>query len=115
MTAAVYSGVDPAAPITFATATNVTNTTVRQTPAVTAPADSWVVSYWADKSSATTSWSTAAATTREAQCVVTSGRICSLLADSGAAVTGAYGPIAASTDVASSTATMWSIVLQPEL
>jgi len=113
ITAAVYSGVDPALPILVSNATDVANTAAKQTPAVTAPADSWVVSYWADKSSATTSWSTAQATTRQMQCVVTSGRICSLLADSGAPVTGAIAPKTATTDVATSTATMWSIILQP--
>lgn len=114
ITTAVYSGVDPLVAITYAAATDVTNTTTKQAPAVTAPADAWVVSYWADKSSATTSWSTSAATSRETQCVVSSGRICSLFADSGGAVSGAYGPIAASTDVPTTTATMWSIVLPAE-
>ena len=113
ITAAVYSGVDPALPILVSKASDVANTSTKQTPAVTAPADSWVISYWADKSSATTSWSTSEATTREMQCVVSSGRVCSLFADSGSAVTGSYGPKAASTDVATSTATMWSIVVQP--
>jgi hypothetical protein len=113
ITAAVYSGVDTTAPVSFTAATDVANTTTKLAPAVTAPADSWVISYWADKSSATTSWSTSAATARQAQCVVTSGRICSLFADSATPVTGPYGPIAASTDVPTSTATMWSIVLRP--
>lgn len=114
-TAAVYSGVDPAATVTFQNATDTANTATKQAPAVDAPADSWVVSYWADKSSTTNAWTTSAATGREAVCGASSGRICSLLGDSAGPVTGTYGPIAASTDAPTTTATMWSVVLRPEV
>ncbi|MFT3871420.1 MAG: PKD domain-containing protein [Nocardioides sp.] len=112
LTVAAYRGVGAATP-TFSTATQLTNATARQTPAVDAPAGSWVVSHWADKSGTTSAWSTTGATARQAICAEGSGRTCSLLADSGAPVSGSYGPIAASTDAASSTATMWSVVLAP--
>ena len=112
LTVAAYRGAGSGLP-TFASATLVTSATARQTPAVTAPAGAWVVSHWADKSSTTTAWSTAGATSRQALCASGSGRVCSLLADSGAPVSGLYGPITASTDTASSTATMWSVVLTP--
>jgi hypothetical protein len=112
LTVSAYRNVGTGTP-TFATATNITNVAARQTPAVTAPAGAWVLSHWADKSSTTTSWSTSGATTRQARCASGGGRVCSLLADSGAAVSGTYGPVTASTNAASSTATMWSVVLAP--
>jgi PKD repeat protein len=114
LTVAGYAGAEAAAPA-FAVASDVTNTSTRQAPAVTVPAGSWVASYWADKSSTTTAWSAdPSVVSRAAGCASSSGRVCSLLADSGTGVSGAYGPISASTDAPSSTATMWSIVLVPE-
>jgi len=73
------------------------------------------VSYWADKSSTTTAWTApGSVTAREGLCQADSGRICSLLADSGAAVPGGpYPGITATTDVASNKATTWSVVLAP--
>jgi len=111
LTAAVYRGTGPT--VDFVHATSTTNTTTRTTPPVSAPAGSWVISYWADKSGTTTQWTADAVAGREAACAPTTGRICSLLADSDGQVSGAYGAIAASTDAPSSTATMWSIVLAP--
>jgi PKD repeat protein len=118
LTVAAYSGVDTSSALTFARSTDLTsNDTARSTPDVTAPAGSWVVSYWADKSSATTAWTPAGSvTTRGATCAADGGRICSALADSAAAVpTGTYGHITASTDAPSDMATMWSFVLAPAL
>ena len=94
-------------------ASSTSNVTGRPAPAVTVPAGSWVVSHWADKSGTTTTWSTSEATTRQAICAVGTGRVCSLLADSGGPVAGSYGPITASTDLASNKAVMWSVVLAP--
>ena len=115
LTVAAYDGVDADVTPSFAAASSITNVTTRSTPLVTAPAGSWVLSYWADKSSTTTAWTTAApVASRQAACAASSGRICSLLADSNAGVSGGYGNVAASTNAPSSSATMWSIVLTPD-
>jgi PKD repeat protein len=116
LSVAAYSGVDTSAPVVFARSADLTNDdTARATPDVTATTGSWVVSYWADKSSTTTAWSPAGSvTTRGAVCGADAGRICSALADSAAAVpAGTYGHVTASTDAPSDMATMWSVVLAP--
>jgi myo-inositol-hexaphosphate 3-phosphohydrolase len=109
---AAYRGVDPG-PLVVASSALTTTATARRTPTVTAPADSWVVSYWASKSAATTKWTAPAAVTARSQAVNTgTGRIASLLADSGAAVpAGTYGNLAATSDASSTAATTWSVVL----
>ena len=80
---------------------------------VNVPIGSWVVSYWSDKSGTTTAWTPdASVTTRLGACGADGGRICSALADCGGPLpAGAYGNIAATTNAASDTATMWSFVL----
>ncbi len=113
LAAAAYRGADTTALPVFATATDATSAMVRQTPPVSAPAGSWVVSSWADKSGTTAAWTTDQASARQAVCAPGGGRVCSLLADSGASVTGDYGPIAATTDAESGSATLWSVVLTP--
>ncbi len=84
------------------------------TPTVDAPAGAWVVSYWSDKSSATTGFTLPGSVTgRQALCGTSTGRVCSSLADSNGAVpTGLYGGLTATADAASGTATTWSIVLR---
>ena len=114
LTVAGYSGVDAGGGVTFARAADTAQHAVRSTPGVTAPAGAWVVSYWADKSSSTTSWTPAGSvTTRQGLCGADGGRICSALADSAAAVPSTYGNITATTGTASDMATTWSIVLAP--
>lgn len=112
LTVAAYSG-DMLAP-TVTKAAESTTRAAHTAPAVEAAAGDWVLSYWADKSSATTLFTVpATVTTRQAACGSGSGRICSVLADSGAPVTaGTYGPLTATADAASGTATMWSILLR---
>ena len=75
----------------------------------------WVVSFWSHKDSTTTALSPpAGVTVRAAGTQTGSGRVTTLLADSGAAVpVGQYGGLTATATGASSTATMWSIVLAP--
>lgn len=113
MTLAAYSGVRPGA-IVFADVAETVNRAAHATPTVQAPAGSWVVSYWADKSSATTAFSLPTAVSgRHALCATGTGRICSSLADSGGAVpTGTYGDLVATANSASAAATSWSIVLR---
>ncbi|MGW3769254.1 PKD domain-containing protein [Actinomadura verrucosospora] len=75
-------------------------------------AGSWVVTYWADKSSTTTSWTAPAGVEARGTGIGSgSGRITALVADSnGTVATGAYGGKTATTDAASRAA-MWTIVL----
>lgn len=113
LAAAAYRGADTTALPAFATDTDATSGTARPVPSVVAPAGSWVVSSWADKSGTTTAWTTDQATARQAVCAPGGGRVCSLLADSGGPVTGDYGPVVASTDAESNSATLWSVVLTP--
>jgi PKD repeat protein len=84
------------------------------TPALEADADDWAVSYWADKSSSTTAFALPGGVSqRQALCSLNAGRVCSVLADSGAGVpTGTYGGLTATADAASSNATMWTILLR---
>ena len=79
-----------------------------------AGAGDWAVSYWADKSSATTAFTLPGGVTqRQAICGANAGRICSVLADSNGGVSaGPYGGLTATADAASSNATMWTILLR---
>ena len=112
---AAYDGVDSTTPIaSFAAAGETTSRAAHTTPgAVVGQADSWVVSYWADKSSATTTWAAPAAQVQRSLSVGTStGRVTSLLTDSGAVVaTGPSAGLTATADSASAKATMWTVVL----
>ncbi|MEJ5946297.1 PKD domain-containing protein [Pseudokineococcus basanitobsidens] len=76
---------------------------------------SWVVSSWSDKSSATTTWAAPESVVERAQVATTgSGRVTTLLADSGAPVAvGRAGGLTATTDGGSAKAAMISAVLRP--
>jgi PKD repeat protein len=92
-----------------------TTTTAHVTPAVNvSTGGSWLLSYWADKSSTTTNWTApAGSVTRDVRIGSGSGLIAALVADSGAPVpTGSAGGLTATTNAASR-ATMMSIVLTP--
>ena len=112
---AAYSGVNATTPISaFASAGETVSRTTHTAPSTTvANAGSWVVSYWADKSSATTTWTAPGGQTQRSLSVGTSsGRITSLLTDTNAVVpTGARSGLTATADSASAKATMWTIVL----
>jgi PKD repeat protein len=113
MTVADYSGVRPGLLVTADFAETV-NRAEHSTPTVDAPAGAWVVSYWADKSAATTAFSLPNTVTgRLARCNTGSGHICSSLADSGGPVpTGQYDGVVGTADTANATATTWSVVLR---
>jgi PKD repeat protein len=113
MTVADYSGVR-AGSLVHADFAETVNRADHATPVVDAPAGSWVLSYWADKSAATTSFALPGATTgRQALCSTGTGHVCSSLADSAGAVpTGRYGGLVATADTANATATTWSVVLR---
>jgi PKD repeat protein len=116
LTIAAYSGVDPTTPIaSFASAGETVSRAAHATPGGTvASTNSWVVSYWADKSSATTGWTAPAGQTQRSLSVGSgSGLVTSLLADSGAAVsTGPSNALTATASAASAKATMWTIILK---
>ena len=112
-----YSGTDATTPVgAFASAGETVSRVTHTAPNVTVPViGSWVVSFWADKSSATTSWAAPAGQVQRIQSVGTSsGRITSLEADSGTPVSaGTWVGQTATADAASAKATMWSVVLNP--
>jgi PKD repeat protein len=86
------------------------------TPTVTVSgSDSWILSYWADKSSSTTEWTAPAGQTVRGSTIGTgTGRVTSLLTDgNGPAAAGTAGGLSASTDVAGTKATMVTLVLAP--
>ncbi|WP_133412073.1 PKD domain-containing protein [Vallicoccus soli] len=109
-----YTGAE-AAPPAFAAVAETASRAEHAAPALPATTGSWVVSGWADKSSATTGW-TAPAGTQERSELVTdgSGRVTSLVADSGAPVpAGTAGGLTAVADSASAKAVAWTAVLRP--
>jgi myo-inositol-hexaphosphate 3-phosphohydrolase len=98
-----------------ATRSDPASTLTHPTPNVeVAGGSSWLVSYWADKSSTTTDWTPPAGVVSRSELIGTgSGRIASLLADSGAPVpAGTAGGLVASTDAASRGTTA-SVVIAP--
>jgi hypothetical protein len=110
---AVYSGVAAATPVNARVGD--AGRTAHTTPTVTAPAGSWVLSMWTDKSETTTSWTApASVTTRDTALGTGSGRFSALIADSGGPVAaGSNGGLTASTNAASSYADLWTVVLAP--
>lgn len=111
---AVYSGVD-ATKLTASAVAHAgdSNTDTHATPAITADTGDWVVSYWADKSAATSAWTgPAGITQRDTATGAGSGRYGMLTDDSGGpVVAGTYGGLTATTDATSSKAIMWTIRL----
>jgi PKD repeat protein len=113
LTISAYDGAGSAAP-TIRLGTDLATTKARSTPAINAETGAWVLSYWADKSSQTTEWTTSRSTSRQSECGTGAGHICSLLADSSASVpAGQYDGVTARTDHPSSLATLLSIELMP--
>jgi PKD repeat protein len=100
---------------TVAQRSDATSMTAHVTPVVNVSASgSWLLSYWADKSSTTTNWTEpAGAVARDERIGSGSGLIAALVADSGAPVaTGSAGGLTATTNAASRAA-MISVVLTP--
>ena len=102
---------------TFASAAETVTRTTHTTPgASVSTAGSWVVSYWADKSSATTGWTLPAGQTQRSSSVgIGDGRITSVASDQNApAPVGASPPRTATASASSGKATMWTVVLVPD-
>jgi hypothetical protein len=112
LTLASYSG--DMLPPQFAKASETVVRAGHTTPTLEAGAGDWAVSYWADKSSATTAFTLPdGVSQRQATCGSSSGRVCSALADSNGPVpTGTYGGLTATSDAASGNATMWTVLLR---
>jgi PKD repeat protein len=104
------AGVDASA-IAFDTV----NRANRTTPVVPVThAGSTLVSYWADKSSATTTWATPASTQlRNLSVGGGGGRITAAIADSGSLAAGSAGGLTATADSSGRRGVTWSIVIRP--
>jgi hypothetical protein len=102
-------------PIETAVSSTAASTATHTTPAVSGlTAGTWVVSFWTDKSTTTSSWTPPAGVTQRAVVYGTSGgAISALLADSGAGVSGSYPGQTATTNVTSGSAAQWTIALTP--
>ncbi len=121
LTLAAYHGTDQADPVVSAAGVAEPGTTTGHTTPLVANSTSgaWRVSYWSDKNSATTSWTAPGggeqhrATTLGAG----SGRVDSLLTDSGAGLTAGSpattGGLVGTADAAASAATSWTLLLRP--
>ena len=113
---AVYSGVDPASVNVGATAhTRDSGTNAHRSPTVTTRPGDLAVSYWADKSGSTTSWTApTGVATRDTFSDAGAGRFGSLLADSAAPASGgAYGGLTARTNAPSYEGASWTVALSP--
>jgi PKD repeat protein len=117
LTVAAWSGTSATQPVaTFAHGIDTVTTASHTTPAATVVTPgSWVVSYWADKSSSTTAWTAPAGqTVRSVSLGTAAGRVTSLLTDAGAPTApGTAGSLTATTDVAGTKATTLTLVLAP--
>ena len=111
MSLGVYRG-DMLAP-QVSKATETVATASHTTPTANADAGAWVVSYWADKSSATNAFTLPGGVIDRGQiCGTSTGRICSALADGGApTAAGQVGGLTAAADSPQANATMWTIIL----
>ena len=108
---AVYRGVDPST-LTFAHGGDA-NKAAHIAPALSAPAGSWALTYWADKSAATTTWTPpTGVTTRDTTAGTGAGHFSSLLTDTAAPLPGgSYGPLTATADSTASNAAAWTLTL----
>ncbi|XBB65729.1 PKD domain-containing protein [Nocardioides sp. WV_118_6] len=112
LTVVAYRGVAPT--VTSAIAVQTSAGTVHATPTLTAPDGAhWLVSYWADKSNATTTWSLPPDVTQRSTASGTgSGYISGVLADSAGPVpAGPVGGLSATADASGSAAITFSVLL----
>jgi hypothetical protein len=117
----IYSGVSSVSPVQSGIEGSATNVFAHTAPDVTVPGDgAWVVSYWSDLSSATTSWEPPAGQVERVDgtsyvdpLTPTTVRVSGLLTDDGApTVAGVRSGLTAKASGKSTSATMASIVLQ---
>ena len=118
MSFAAYSGVDGTPDVAGAIEASGSRAT-HTTPGVTVPIDgAWVLSYWSDKSSQTTTWDAPAGQVIRALPPITTpsgtSRVSGLLTDDGAPSAG--GPregLSATSNASSAKGTFFTIVLTP--
>lgn len=117
LTVAAYRGTSNGDPVaSFVRAGFTTSSTTRATPVATVTgSQSWALSYWTHKDSASDALIPPSGVTVRASGSQTSGgRITTLIADSGALVaTGTYGGLSATAAAASTAGSAWTIVLAP--
>ena len=117
LTLAVYRGVNATQPLEVPVAHRGDSATATHTTAPlpgTQPGD-WIVSYWADKSDVTTTWTApSGVSTRDTAIDNGTGRFDSLLVDSGGPVLGGtYAALTATTDGTSGKTNMFTVALKP--
>ncbi len=113
LTMADYGGVTSTGVRSFAVSDD-QSTSTHVTPGLATVPGDWVVSYWADKSLSTTSWTAPAGQTVENTSIgpLNAGRITSLLTDYGTTTVGSSaGSLTATTNAVSSKCTKWTITL----
>ncbi len=116
LTLAAYRGASAAVPAPAIASSVDSSATAHVAPTVTASSGAWLLSYWSDKSSWTTAWSTPAGTTERGTALGTgSGRITSVLVDSGQKVPtpGTWGGERATVARASNRGINWTVALSP--
>lgn len=108
-----YSGTDSKAPIIeLASKADYESSDTRTTPSLDVSRDgSWIVSYWADKSSDTTTWTAPDGAEERSSSVGTGGgSISALVADAGSAAgAGLHEGVAATLDVPGGKGVMWTL------
>ncbi|MBA3524728.1 MAG: hypothetical protein H0T85_09300, partial [Geodermatophilaceae bacterium] len=110
----VYRGTSPVGPVASATSqAELASSASHTTPSVAVGGESWVLSWWADKSSTTTTWTAPGGlSVRDVVIGSGTGYVSSLVADSGRAVpAGQYGAYVATVNAPSSKAATWTILL----
>ena len=116
VTLLAYRGTATPGVVASAAASETVLQTTHTTPTVASPGfGGWLVSYWSEKSSATTSLTPAAGVTaRESSTGTLAGRITALAGDSAGPVPqGTVGGVSATADSASARALLFSVVLAP--
>jgi PKD repeat protein len=120
---AVYSGVAAVSPVQTAAETSSTSVFAHVTPAVTVPdTGDWVISYWSDRSSSTTDWTSppgqvdrVEGTSAISDPTSTTVRVSGLLTDDGGpAAAGSRAGLTATANGRTTSATMASLVLQSQ-
>nr|WP_246280451.1 PKD domain-containing protein [Nocardioides daedukensis] len=111
---AAYRGVDGASPVAAIASTTDTGTS-HTSATVNAPENAWVLQFWSDKSSGTTTWNLPGTIAeRERSIGSGSGRKSAVLADSnGGVAAGVRGGVTATTDAWSGRAISWTLALRP--
>jgi hypothetical protein len=113
----VYGGVDQGSPVvTTTTAAETVSRTTHSTAAVSGvPSGAWIVSQWADKSSATTDWVQPLGQRSRIEAFAPGdGRVSVMLTDGARPVAGGTQPAQyATANSASAKAVMWTVVLRP--